>query len=330
MSGPERESPREPERKFKGVWICASLWDRPDLTARGFLIRLGFNGREIRRCTHPDIASDSLATKTLIGKYNAVYSPHLFVRSDLTPGLKVNSPICDTEIPSKDTNIEKKTKSASRATVKRKVRHASRKESSSSFSLALPVGEGEGKGEGVTNETAQQPITPSPELVAALEADAKDQPPTDIPSPAPESSASSATFSLVTTSRPGDDASDLEVALYCAEKYGYRLNTRGGGKTDLARKLDDYLHRLGVAYVVEKIEVADHPKYAATQRESFFAALKGDWQLPVSTAPAKSDIGHGWATLPPETQNPPGNDERSRVAAGLAAWRRSEQRGATP
>jgi hypothetical protein len=102
----------EPARKFKGVWICATLWfDKAlnptekfliaeidsltgngepcfagnkyladqlqtsethmrdmlaELTARGYLVRLGFNGRQTLRCVRPDLSSNPTCSKTLI------------------------------------------------------------------------------------------------------------------------------------------------------------------------------------------------------------------------------------------------------------------------
>jgi hypothetical protein len=81
---------------------------------------------------------------------------------------------------------------------------------------------------------------------------------------------------------------------------------------------------------MEKDEVASQDDYRDNPRRALFAALKKDWKLkPKPKSTAKSDIGHGWVASAPENLVPPGSDERSRVAAGLAAWRRSEQRGAT-
>ena len=81
---------------------------------------------------------------------------------------------------------------------------------------------------------------------------------------------------------------------------------------------------------MEKDEVASQDDYRDNPRRTLFAALKKDWKLkPKPKRTSKSDIGHGWVASAPENLVPPGSDERSRVAAGLAAWRRSEQRGAT-
>jgi hypothetical protein len=105
----------EPLRKFKGVWICATLWfdtalnptekfliaeidsltgnGEPcfagnkyladhlqtsvahmrdmlaELTARGYLIRLGFTGRHTLRCVRPDLSSNTTSSKQLIKQF---------------------------------------------------------------------------------------------------------------------------------------------------------------------------------------------------------------------------------------------------------------------
>ena len=105
----------EPARKFKGVWICATLWfDKAlnptqkfliaeidsltgkgepcfagnkhladhlhtseahmrdmlaELTARGYLIRLGFTGRRTLRCVRPDLSSNPTTCKQLIKQF---------------------------------------------------------------------------------------------------------------------------------------------------------------------------------------------------------------------------------------------------------------------
>ena len=108
----------EPEyvRKFKGVWICATLWfDKAlnptekfliaeidsltgngepcfagnkyladhlqtsethmrdmlaDLTAKGYLVRLSFTGRQTLRCVRPDLSSNPASSKALTKQFS--------------------------------------------------------------------------------------------------------------------------------------------------------------------------------------------------------------------------------------------------------------------
>jgi hypothetical protein len=208
------------------------------------------------------------------------------------------------------------TKMTKKRASEKRARRASRKESSS-FLSAVP-GEGDGK---VTNEISQPPSSADaldPVLPASHEF---------VYTPEKEEGGASGNGTLASArvSKPGDDASELDVAIYCAEKYGYLINTRNGTRSDLARKLDGYLHRLGPAYVMEKDEVMQDPKYASTLRKSFFAALKGDWQLLLKPEPKQKPrpAEHGFApTLETSPPTPPAPVEESQqIAASLKAFR---------
>jgi hypothetical protein len=153
-----------PHRRFKGVWICASIWDDPDLspvqkfliaeidalcgkddetgeehacfagkeflskrlhvapdhmrnmladlTTRGYLVRLGFTGRQTLRCVRPDLSSNPQCAEDLIKKNRS----HKKVTPGVTFSGQQGSQKSDTEIPNRDTNRETTTTSHERST----------------------------------------------------------------------------------------------------------------------------------------------------------------------------------------------------------------------
>lgn len=156
--------PPTPERRFKGVWICAALWDDrqlnftekcliaeidslcgmdeetgeehacfagnnhlakrmhmsptrmrdtlANLTTRGYLVRLGFTGRQTLRCVCPNLSSNPQSAEELIEKYKASGNRvrKSRYRENTTPDVvkirQQTSRKHDTEISSIDTNRE--------------------------------------------------------------------------------------------------------------------------------------------------------------------------------------------------------------------------------
>jgi hypothetical protein len=70
-------------------------------------------------------------------------------------------------------------------------------------------------------------------------------------------------------------------------------------------------------YVMCKAEIVRSEPRKNLAR-ALIAALRDNWQPAQSTLTTKSDIGHGWVASPPETQKPPDEASRARVA-GLCA-----------